>query len=599
MFNWIKRPISVAIMLICSASVVGADDKIYAPERYSMRSESTKAQEYFYHQQVLERTQAMVSLLAAEIALSQGRVEEAISIYLSVLRNTEDPAVAERVMDLAFSIKAYDVAQFIYQQWESIQTNDTPASRRLAWTYALISDDVPMVLSELPEVVAEANDEQRRRIFLQLAQMSFISSDLLSVGTKVVHKVANQYQDMPEAMIADVFFNLDNQKVALKALNRLAILDTEISSLTLLTLNLVSKNQPELLNAFFEQNMRKLSPSWRELQIDSLINSAKYQQAKTLIHQLLNEEPTALLYIQAAVLAHQENESSEIIVSYLDKAYQLGNEEQKTRAAMMLAMNFAEREQYDISQEWVNKITSPDFMFDKLFFQAYLLKNEGKWEDAESYIRQAENLPEKEGRFFTQVDLQRARLQLMGHGEMADKVLAEYARMLNQLQEAPASPQKEKFVSQILYQRGLFYADELRQPEKAIADFRAYLQINPDDPDGLNALGYTMLDLGNEYFDEAHQYLQQAYEKEPDSISINDSLGWAYYKKGDFHHALKYLEYAYDKAPIAEIAAHLGAVYWALGRQDEAKKVWRTAWLKDKNDRFLIEILESHQIYFE
>ena len=36
----------------------------------------------------------------------------------------------------------------------------------------------------------------------------------------------------------------------------------------------------------------------------------------------------------------------------------------------------------------------------------------------------------------------------------------------------------------VLYQRALVYVDKLNRPEKAIADLRRYLELNPDNPNG-------------------------------------------------------------------------------------------------------------------
>ena len=62
--------------------------------------------------------------------------------------------------------------------------------------------------------------------------------------------------------------------------------------------------------------------------------------------------------------------------------------------------------------------------------------------------------------------------------------------MLNKVSKQPDSNDK---ISDILYQRGLIYADRLQQPEKAIADLQRYVQLNPGSADGMNALGYTIL----------------------------------------------------------------------------------------------------------
>ena len=131
-------------------------------------------------------------------------------------------------------------------------------------------------------------------------------------------------------------------------------------------------------------------------------------------------------------------------------------------------------------------------------------------------------------------------------------------------------PNNAENLSAVLYQRALVYVDKLNRPEKAIADLRRYLELNPDNPNGQNALGYTMLTMPNPKVDEAFELIRAAYEQEPEEPAINDSLGWAYFLKGDAETALPYLQYAFKMQGDAEVSAHLGEVLWHLGKKEQA-----------------------------
>jgi tetratricopeptide (TPR) repeat protein len=56
-----------------------------------------------------------------------------------------------------------------------------------------------------------------------------------------------------------------------------------------------------------------------------------------------------------------------------------------------------------------------------------------------------------------------------------------------------------------------------------------------------------------------------------------DSMGWVLYRLGQHQEALDYLQRAHARRPDGEIAAHLGEVLWALGRRDEAGRIWSEA----------------------
>jgi uncharacterized protein HemY len=51
------------------------------------------------------------------------------------------------------------------------------------------------------------------------------------------------------------------------------------------------------------------------------------------------------------------------------------------------------------------------------------------------------------------------------------------------------------------------------------------------------------------------------------------------------------LERAYKVRPDPEIAAHLGEVLWALGRRDEAGKLWQTSLQAHPQNELLLETL--------
>jgi len=72
--------------------------------------------------------------------------------------------------------------------------------------------------------------------------------------------------------------------------------------------------------------------------------------------------------------------------------------------------------------------------------------------------------------------------------------------------------------------------------------------------------------------------LEKANALAPNQPAIADSLGWAYFRRGEADRALPLLESAGAAAPAdAEIAEHLGDVYWAVGRRYEARYAWKAA----------------------
>ncbi len=70
--------------------------------------------------------------------------------------------------------------------------------------------------------------------------------------------------------------------------------------------------------------------------------------------------------------------------------------------------------------------------------------------------------------------------------------------------------------------------------------------------------------------------VEKAVAANPRSGAMVDSLGWAYYRMGDYKKAVEKLEQAVElEAGDPEINNHLGDAYWRVGRKDEAEFQWR------------------------
>ncbi len=130
--------------------------------------------------------------------------------------------------------------------------------------------------------------------------------------------------------------------------------------------------------------------------------------------------------------------------------------------------------------------------------------------------------------------------------------------------------------TQPLYFRAISY-ERTKQWPLAEADFKRVLEIEPENADALNYLGYTWVDRG-ENLTEAFDMIRRAIQIEPNSGAIVDSLGWAHYKLGQYSEAKAKLEDAVALSPSsATIVDHLGDVYWKLGRYREAGYQWERA----------------------
>jgi tetratricopeptide (TPR) repeat protein len=166
-------------------------------------------------------------------------------------------------------------------------------------------------------------------------------------------------------------------------------------------------------------------------------------------------------------------------------------------------------------------------------------------------------------------------IMALGNIERGRKKFADctttYSRAVDVL---PAAGDKNTWVT--YYYRGIC-EERSKQWSKAEADMRKALEMQPEQPHVLNYLGYSWIDQGIN-LDEGMKMIKRAVDQRPDDGYIVDSLGWAYFRIGNYEDAVKNLERAIDLKPEdPTINDHLGDAYWRIGRTLEAKFQWAHA----------------------
>jgi tetratricopeptide (TPR) repeat protein len=163
----------------------------------------------------------------------------------------------------------------------------------------------------------------------------------------------------------------------------------------------------------------------------------------------------------------------------------------------------------------------------------------------------------------------------LGNIERGRKKFADCVQTYSQgIAALPAASEKNNWV--YYYYRGIC-EERSKQWSKAEADMRKALDLQPEQPHVLNYLGYSWIDQGIN-LDEGMKMIKRAVEQRPDDGYIVDSLGWAYYRIGNYEDAVKNLERAIDLKPEdPTINDHLGDAYWRIGRTLEARFQWAHA----------------------
>lgn len=92
--------------------------------------------------------------------------------------------------------------------------------------------------------------------------------------------------------------------------------------------------------------------------------------------------------------------------------------------------------------------------------------------------------------------------------------------------------------------------------------------------------------IKNGRYDKALEYALAEYNRRPNNIDVNETLAWAYYKKGDYRKAQQYIKTALQtNSQHPRLLCRAGLIQWQAGNKTEARE-YLTAGLKNNPNIF-------------
>jgi Tfp pilus assembly protein PilF len=144
------------------------------------------------------------------------------------------------------------------------------------------------------------------------------------------------------------------------------------------------------------------------------------------------------------------------------------------------------------------------------------------------------------------------------------------------IQALKAGQGKVERPQEIYFRLAVLYEKQHNRQE-SIQQIKKVLELDPNNPDAQNFLGYTYAE-GGINLDEAERLIREALQAKPNSGHIIDSLGWVLYKKGQYGKAVVELERAHRLMPQdPTVAEHLGDAYFQQRRYRDALRIYRQA----------------------
>jgi len=502
----------------------------------------------------------LFKLTLAEIAAQRGQPHVAVPAFLEVARETRDPRVARRATEIAWNARFLPAALEAASLWLQADPESTRARQTviaLLVNQSRLDDALPHLEKSLG-----SDPDNAGQNFLQLYSLLSGHKDKAAIQ-RLVGSLASRYPQVPEASLAlaQAAWNADDVATALKASREALKLRPGWELAALFQAQALQRGSVDDAVVFLGDFI-KAHPGARDARLNYarlLVSAQRYPEARKQFEILLGEAPNnAEIAMAVATLSMQAKDYAAADVQ-LRRALEIGAKD-PDMVRMYLGQVNEELKRVDEALKWYSSITHGAQYIPAQARYAGVLAKQGRLEDARKHLR---SVSAGDARQRVQLTLAEAGLLREAHA---------YQEAFDFLGEALAGTPDS---ADLLYDHAMA-AEKINRIDVLEANLRRVIEMQPDHAHAYNALGYTLADR-NQRLPEALKLIETAHKLAPNDPFILDSLGWVLHRLGENEVALGHLRRAYEMRPDGEIAAHLGEVLWALGRQAEAQKVWAEA----------------------
>ena len=517
----------------------------------------------------------LFDFLVGETALQRGNLDIAVSRYVKLARTTRDPRIAKRATEIALHAGNPFAAEQAATMWIELEPDSVDARQ----TIAALLVNMGKLEAARPhlEKLLDSEKESVGNAFMQLNQLLSRNADKAAT-LQLVQLLSQPYKEVPEVhfAISQAAWFANQHSLALEEMQRALALRPGWEIAAVHNGRILQRNSSTDAIEFYRDYLKNY-PAANEVRIAYirlLIGDNQNDLAREQLQWLSeNNSEDAEIMLAVGLLATEMGDF-DITETSFKKALSLGYKD--TNAVHFhLGQIYEETKRPDMAMASYQMVKSGNRYLPAQIRYADLLALKGHLKEAREHLQK---LPAANDQQAAHLIL--AEAQILRRSK-ADK---EVFDLLNEgLKTLPDYPE-------LLYDRALA-ADKLGKFNIAEQDLRKLIKLKPDNAHAYNALGYSLAERGTQ-LPEALKLIRKAVELSPEDPYIMDSLGWVYYRMGNFVEGLNYLNLAFAARPDPEIAAHLGEVLWVKGAKEDAKDIWRYALEKDPDNEVLLETLQ-------
>ncbi len=517
----------------------------------------------------------LFDFLVGETALQRGNLDIAVSRYVKLARTTRDPRIAKRATEIALHAGNPFAAEQAATMWIELEPDSMDARQTIA---ALLVNmgKLDAARPHLEKLLASEKNSVANA-FMQLNQLLSRNTDK-EATLLLIQQLSQPYKDVPEVhfAISQAAWFANQHPLAAEEMQRALALRPGWEIAAVHNGRILQRASSADASEFYRDYLKKY-PAANEVRIAYtrlLIGDNHTDLAREQL-QWLSEKNSEDAEIMLAVgLLATEMGDFDITETSFKKALSLGYKD--TNAVHFhLGQIYEETKRPDMAMASYQMVKSGGRYLPAQIRYADLLALKGHLEEAREHLQKLPAANDQQAAHLILAEAQILR-RSKAHKEVFD--------VLNDgLKKLPDYPE-------LLYDHALA-AEKLGKFNILEQDLRKLIKLKPDNAHAYNALGYSMAERGIK-LPEALELIRKAVELSPEDPYIMDSLGWVYYRMGNFAEGLNYLNLAFAARPDPEIAAHLGEVLWAKGAKDNAKDIWRYALEKDPDNDVLLETLQ-------
>jgi tetratricopeptide (TPR) repeat protein len=500
-------------------------------------------------------TELLYDILLSGIAYQQGEIEVASEALIRAALSSQDPVLITRAVRMAVHNQSYEQAVKLGQGWIELAPQD-PQAYIITALAAVMSDQGDTATKILKDMMAQ--DEalvtfrfsQLGEVFLQHAAGHTVQSVLL--------QLASEYADISEAWL--VLAGMAQKNKDFQGMDRALdeILQLEPENEKAAGYKLVALSGDEPAQEAFAVTFLMANPGVQVFQMQFaqlLLRQNKEAFALDQLLSLLKRDPKNSDALNLVALLYQSQGNYLKAVDYFLRRLEVLPDDDRSR--LYLANAYQKLQRFDEAKVILGEVSSSEELFNAGRQMSLLVEEADGIEEALVYLQTLRG------------EDQAQRIQLIVDHELmlqrAGQVGEAIALINSAMEQYPDS-------ETLRYHRALL-AVERENLELHEADMRVLLRSKPENPHYNNTLGYTLLVMSDR-FQEAAELINKAHQLKPEDPYIMDSKGWLEYKLDNLDSALEYLIRAFSLDQDAEIAAHLGEVYWISGNRDKARELW-------------------------